>query len=45
MPAAHEELVRTEPRHVAVCDYIAGMTDQFLLRKHRDFRRHSTAAG
>jgi dGTPase len=33
MPAAHEELVRAEPRHRVVCDYIAGMTDQFLLRQ------------
>jgi len=44
MPAAHEELVRTEPRHVAVCDYIAGMTDQFLLRQHREHFRNSAAA-
>jgi dGTPase len=35
MPASHEEVARTEPRHVVVCDYIAGMTDQFLLRQHR----------
>jgi dGTPase len=35
MPAPHEELTRTESRHVVVCDYIAGMTDQFLLRQHR----------
>lgn len=35
MPAPHEELTRTEARHVVVCDYIAGMTDQFLLRQHR----------
>jgi dGTPase len=35
MPASHEELTRTQPRHVVVCDYIAGMTDQFLLRQHR----------
>jgi dGTPase len=35
MPASHEELTRAEPRHVVVCDYIAGMTDQFLLRQHR----------
>jgi len=34
MPASHEELTRTESRHVVVCDYIAGMTDQFLLRQH-----------
>ena len=36
MPASYEELARTEPRHVIVCDYIAGMTDQFLLRQHRE---------
>ncbi len=34
MPASHEELTRTEERHAVVCDYIAGMTDQFLLRQH-----------
>jgi dGTPase len=44
MPASHEELVRTEPRHVAVCDYIAGMTDQFLLRQHHEHFRDSAAA-
>ncbi len=44
MPASHEDLVRTEPRHVAVCDYIAGMTDQFLLRQHREHFRNSAAA-
>ena len=36
MPAAYEELAQTEARHVVVCDYIAGMTDQFLLRQHRE---------
>jgi dGTPase len=36
MPASHEEFARTEPRHVIVCDYIAGMTDQFLLRQHHE---------
>ena len=35
MPASYEELAQTEARHVIVCDYIAGMTDQFLLRQHR----------
>jgi dGTPase len=35
MPASHEELALAEPRYVIVCDYIAGMTDQFLLRQHR----------
>jgi len=36
MPAFYEELARMEARHVIVCDYIAGMTDQFLLRHHHD---------
>jgi dGTPase len=44
MPASHEELVGTEPRQVAVCDYMAGMTDQFLLRRHRDNFRNFSAA-
>jgi dGTPase len=36
MPASHEDPASSEPRHVAVCDYIAGMTDQFLLRQHQE---------
>jgi len=36
MPESHEEAARTQARPLAVCDYIAGMTDQFLLRKHRE---------
>jgi len=35
MPASYEDLTRIDPRHAVVCDYIAGMTDQFLLRQHR----------
>jgi dGTPase len=34
MPVNYEEMAHVEPRHVVVCDYIAGMTDQFLLRQH-----------
>jgi dGTPase len=33
MPAHYAELARCEPRHRIVCDYIAGMTDHFLLRQ------------
>jgi dGTPase len=44
MPAAYEELARTEARHVIVCDYIAGMTDQFLLRQHREHFGRCVAA-
>lgn len=44
MPLSYEELARTAPRHVVVCDYIAGMTDQFLLRQHRERLGASAAA-
>jgi dGTPase len=33
MPAHYAGLARSEPRHRIVCDYIAGMTDHFLLRQ------------
>jgi dGTPase len=36
MPVSYEELAQIEARHVIVCDYIAGMTDQFLLRQHHE---------
>jgi dGTPase len=36
MPESHEEMAKSSPRHVVVCDYIAGMTDQFLLRQHEE---------
>jgi dGTPase len=36
MPETHEEMAREAPRHIVVCDYIAGMTDQFLLRQHQE---------
>ncbi|HYL61942.1 MAG TPA: deoxyguanosinetriphosphate triphosphohydrolase [Candidatus Methylomirabilis sp.] len=44
MPHSHEESTRTEPRHVVVCDYIAGMTDHYLLRKHQELLGPSPAA-
>jgi dGTPase len=37
MPESHEAMAVGEPRHIVVCDYIAGMTDQFLLRQHAEF--------
>jgi dGTPase len=33
MPRHYADLARSEPRHRIVCDYIAGMTDHFLLRQ------------
>ena len=34
MPAPYEEAATKSPRAIVVCDYIAGMTDHFLLRQH-----------
>ena len=36
MPESYEEMTHATPRHIVVCDYIAGMTDQFLLRQHQE---------
>jgi len=36
MPETYEGMTREMPRAVVVCDYIAGMTDQFLLRQHQE---------
>jgi dGTPase len=44
MPASYEELAQIESRHVIVCDYIAGMTDQFLLLQYHE-RLGSAAHG
>jgi dGTPase len=33
MPQQYDELAKREPSHRVVCDYIAGMTDHFLLRQ------------
>lgn len=37
MPAHYSKLAKSEPRHRVVCDYIAGMTDHFLLRQCQEF--------
>ena len=34
MPKSYAELASRSPKHRVVCDYIAGMTDHFLLRLH-----------
>ncbi len=36
MPPSYAQIASTEPRHRVVCDYIAGMTDTFLLRQCRE---------
>ena len=35
LPPAHFEKTREEPVHRVVCDYIAGMTDPYLIAQHR----------
>jgi dGTPase len=37
MPPSYTEQARQAPPHRVVCDYIAGMTDHFLLRQHSEF--------
>jgi dGTPase len=33
LPKQYAELAENQPRHRVICDYIAGMTDHFLLRQ------------
>src|SRR5260370_31707074 len=37
LPASYQEKTQQEPRYRIVCDYIAGMTDNFVLEQHRRF--------
>ena len=36
MPRGYTDRARTEPAHRVVCDYIAGMTDNYLLQQHSE---------
>jgi dGTPase len=36
MPESQEQSTKQIPRHLVVCDYIAGMTDLFLLRQYQE---------
>ncbi|MBI3693232.1 MAG: hypothetical protein HY238_00105, partial [Acidobacteria bacterium] len=36
LPPGYRERAEQEPLHRVVCDYIAGMTDNYLLRQHGD---------
>jgi len=36
MPESQEQAAQQIARHFVVCDYIAGMTDQFLLRQYHE---------
>ena len=37
MPESHEEMAQRTARYIVVCDYVAGMTDQYLLRQYREY--------
>jgi dGTPase len=37
MPEHYAQLAKEQPPHVVVCDYVAGMTDHFLLRQCHEF--------
>jgi len=43
MPKSYAELAQHGARHRVVCDYIAGMTDHFLLRQHLELLGASSA--
>ena len=34
LPASHSQKAKQEPLPRVVCDYIAGMTDNFILSQH-----------
>ncbi len=35
LPSSYQEQAEREPLHRVVCDYIAGMTDNFILQQHQ----------
>ncbi|HZD93911.1 MAG TPA: deoxyguanosinetriphosphate triphosphohydrolase [Candidatus Sulfotelmatobacter sp.] len=37
LPPAYQEKARHEPLHRIICDYLAGMTDTYILEQHRQF--------
>lgn len=39
LPASYREKIQSEPLHRVVCDYIAGMTDNYIQEQHRHFLR------
>jgi dGTPase len=44
MPEQYAKLAQNEPVHRVVCDYIAGMTDQFLMRQFGGYLAKGNAA-
>jgi dGTPase len=45
LPSSYQEKMQQEPLHRIVCDYIAGMTDNYVQQQHRRFCSGSKVAG
>jgi dGTPase len=45
LPASYHEKARREPVHRVVCDYIAGMTDHYILEQHAKYCGAKRSAG
>ncbi|MBZ5567766.1 MAG: deoxyguanosinetriphosphate triphosphohydrolase [Acidobacteriia bacterium] len=45
LPTSYREQTTREPVHRIVCDYIAGMTDSFILHQHRELCGNGGSAG
>jgi dGTPase len=45
LPATYQEKMQHEPLYRIVCDYIAGMTDNYVLEQHRRLCQGPTAVG
>lgn len=45
LPDGYRERTKAEPLHRTVCDYIAGMTDNFIREQHGRFCKGSRKAG
>jgi dGTPase len=37
LPSTYQEKTRSEPVHKIVCDYVAGMTDTYIMEQHKRF--------
>jgi len=43
LPASYQQQMQSDSRARVVCDYIAGMTDNYILDRHRRVRGRTMA--
>ena len=43
LPTSYQRQMETEPRARVICDYIAGMTDNYILDQHRKLAERSVS--